>query len=1123
MSGAAWADRELLRVAYALFGLGFGFVNAPITHTAVASLPRDQAGVAAAITATGRQLGAALGIVVIGAVIAAEAPQAAWWTITRCGFGHPRPRRVLHPSPAPVNRFRVRPVGSMSPGLSGRTAPRVSPFRPAPKSERARSARSSVRHINRRQLSMISPLEQISNGDIALQKGHLGVETLGPLRAYAGERELSLGPPKQRAVFAVLALSPNSVVPRAELIDRIWGESPPATAAGSLHTYVAGLRRVLAGLGEPLRSSGSGYALRLGPGQLDIKVVERLAAQARTSLAQQDQTSAVTALNEALARWHSGTALSDLPGPFAAEYRTWASELRLRLLIERAELLLEMGQPADVVDQLRGHARDNPYHERLRALVMTALRRSGRTAEALAHYHDLRKLLAEDLGIDPSAELQALYASILADNAGARTTLTTPQAPAAAAGPVQPAQLPRGVGAGFVGRVASVQQVLHAARFASAASGGDKAEPSRIVMIVGVGGVGKTALAVHCAHLLAADHPDGQLYLNLRGFGPKRPARSPSDALHHLLASLNVGKIPADQEERAALWRSVVRDKRMLIVLDNAESADQVEDLLPGGGPSFTVVTSRNRLSGLAVRYAARRVTLSPFTDEESRELLCDSMGSARVAAEPSAARRLADLCDHLPLALRIASDQVVTGPRSEIAGLIADLEDGQRRLDALQIPDDELCSVRGVLSWSYTRLDAAAAHAFRMLGLFPGVSIRSEVAAALLDIPPSAAASALRSLAAHHLVETTATSYWMHDLTRIYAEEVSGSGETTTSRRQALERVVHWYLRTLEQGYLARNFELPFRVEAEGGQTPLRFGDQKEFVAWCAQEWENISPLVRTAQRIGCHAQTWQLAWLLFDYFYAAGQAREWVDTLRIAMRSAEITENRQAQALLFNHLSVVHSRMGQNSVAVEQLQHGLRLLEDLGDDMLRIALLGNLASTLREAKEYAAALPYAGQALDLADRIGLDYYQAGTRDVLCELHVELGEFEESLRHGISGLTAARRCQNLQLEANILINLGVAEHGLDNADMALRYFQDAVSLCESSGDHYHEGLALFGLAKVHRAGPNRRTAHDLATRALSRLEELGAEEIAEVTDFLRSLDAGPPPEPTEDSGRGAG
>jgi tetratricopeptide (TPR) repeat protein len=270
----------------------------------------------------------------------------------------------------------------------------------------------------------------------------------------------------------------------------------------------------------------------------------------------------------------------------------------------------------------------------------------------------------------------------------------------------------------------------------------------------------------------------------------------------------------------------------------------------------------------------------------------------------------------------------------------------------------------------------------------------------------------------------------------------------------------------------------------------------------------------VRAAQRGGCHDRTWQLAYLLFSYFYAAGQAREWLDTLRIGMRSAELVEDRRAQVVLLNHMSVAHSRMGENDAAVGQLQRGLRMLEDLGDDMLLTSLLGNMASTLREAKRYAEALPYAARALNLAQHSGLDYYAAGCLDVLCELHAELGAFENSLWYGRFGLTAARRCRNALLEANILINLGAAEFGLGHAEAAVGCFQDALSLCERTGDHYHEGLALFGLAKLERAAAGRgrpAAARQLAERALLRLADLDAEEVADVREFVRALEEEPP------------
>ncbi|WP_133259861.1 AfsR/SARP family transcriptional regulator [Streptacidiphilus pinicola] len=600
----------------------------------------------------------------------------------------------------------------------------------------------------------------------------LRVETLGPLRAWAGPTEIALGPPKQRAVFAVLALSEGSLVSRDELVDHLWGPTPPATAVGSVHTYVSGLRRALAGpAGDALVSTGTGYALRLDPDRLDVRAVEQLAARAG-SAREGDPVAAVAACEQALACWRPGAVLGGLPGPFAVEFRAWAADLRLRLLMERAELLLELDRPNGVADELRLHVAAHPYDERLRALLITALHRSGRTADALAQYQDLRRLLAEDLGIDPSAELRELNSSILSENGRIRTTADRALR-AVATEPVCPAQLPCSVGA-FTGRDDEVRRVLAA----SVPADREGRTTAGIMTVVGPGGVGKTALAVHCAHQSAGAYPDGQLYLNLGGFDPRQSPRSPADALHHLLASLNVADIPADQEQRAALWRSVVREKRLLIVLDNAESAEQVERLLPGAGPSFTLVTSRNRLSGLTMRYAARRVVLSPFGPRASLDLLTAVLGPARVRAELPAARRIAELCDGLPLALRIASEQLAAGSSPRLCDLVADLEDPRHRLDVLQIPDDELHSVRGALSCSYARLDAATAHAFRTLGLAPGADIRPEAAAARLGLPLPVTLTALRNLAAQHLLETTGRGFRMRELTRLYAEELSHRDE---------------------------------------------------------------------------------------------------------------------------------------------------------------------------------------------------------------------------------------------------------------------------------------------------------------------------------------------------------
>lgn len=851
---------------------------------------------------------------------------------------------------------------------------------------------------------------------------HLEVQTLGPLRVRIGTREPRLGPPKQQAVLAVLALRGNGFVSRDDLIDALWGEDAPTTAAGSLHTYVSGLRRALGR--DALVSSGPGYALALAPGSLDLASVERLAAAAR---GERDLDAAAALLDKALAHWRPGSVLNGVPGPFAERHRRRAADLRLELQMERADLLLELGRTAGLAERLRELVVGAPYHERLRSLLISALHRSGRTADALAEYRDLRRTLAGELGIEPSPPLRALHTAILAREE------ERPPLPR-----VRPAQLPRGAGR-FVGREKPLRELLDAA-----GDGG-----SRIAMIVGVGGAGKTELAVRSAHLLSGGFPDGQIYANLRGFDPAQPPRAPEEILRRLLASLHPGAMPAEHEDRVALWRSLVRDRRMLIVLDDAATADQVEDLLPGGGPSFVLLTSRSRLSGLAVRYSARRITLGPLTPTESLDLLRSSLGGDRVAGEPEAARRLTELCGHLPLALRIAAEQA----GSRIADLAADLADERRRLDTLRIPEDEPCSVRAVLSVSYERLDAASARAFRVLGLFPGATVRPEAAAALLSVPEGEATTALRVLAAQHLVDASGDGYAMHDLTRIYAAETARTGETADSRRDALARLLGWYTRSLE-----------------------RCGGQAARLARCAAEWENLAPLVPTAHRIGRHDLAARLTVLFQDHYRAAGRDEDWLEGLRLGTRGAELSGNRHAHAVLLGRTGTAHARAGRHDRALPPLRRALRSTAELGDEGLRAALLAELAGALGSLGD-ANALPTAREALALARRSAPEH--AG-RCLAALASLSTGDEAASL--GRAALREARLHRDVLLEAEVLIGLGRAEGGNHHR------FGAALALTRATGDRHHEAQALLALAAAD-------TEHgrDLADRAQAGLTALGA------------------------------
>lgn len=922
-----------------------------------------------------------------------------------------------------------------------------------------------------------------------MSDGRLRVEGIGPLRAFVDGDEIELGPPKQRAAFAVLALCAGTTVSRDELVDRVWGESAPTTAAGSLHTYISGLRRALGPMQDLLVSDRVGYCLRLDREMFDATHTEDLAGRARAA---RDTRNALGAYEQALAQWTAGTLFAGVPGPYVEQARSRLAGLRLQLLVEHAEIA-RPGELPEVVGRLLAEIPAHPFDERLRCVLMSALHRSGRTADALAQYGDLRRGLAADLGISPSQATEAVYAEILA---GDRRQAEEPPADE----PVRPAQLPHD-NETFVGRADELLTVVHS-------SAGGPEPQRRIVMIVGVGGIGKTALAVRGGHMLRDGYPDGQVYINLRGFDPWHAALTPDAALHQLLNSVGARHVPSGREERIALWRSLLADKRMLLVLDNAKSADQVEDLLPGGSTCFVIVTSRDRLARLAVRHAARRISLGPLSDQESLRLLTTAIGEDRVRTEPESARRLTALCDRSPFALQIAAEQVVSTSGARIGSLVGQLENVQHRLDALQLADDPLCSVRGVLSWSFAALGDDAARAFRLLGVFPGASVTRHTAAALFGVEVDRAGILLGKLSALCLLEQEGDRFTMHDLTRVYAGELSGHLEPGEPQ-EALSRVLSWYRVTLStrsgNGLVARGAPIE---PPHSDFPPILFHDQRDCLRWCGVEWQNIAALVRAANRDRQHGSAWHLTCLLFDYFYVAGQPLEWLDLLRVAMRSAEAAGNHLARAMLFNHRSVAYSRLGQNETAVRQLNMGLDLLVHPDDWRHRISLLGNLASTLREAKEYDAARGPAREALALARKEGIDYYVGAMHDVLCELNAETGRWEEAMRDGLPGLEHARRSRSTILEANLLINIGLARHGLGQQEAAEETFGEALRISQDAGDRYHEGLALFGLARASAPGgvPEKAVA-DLARRALARFEELDAEEAAEVRAFLAGLE----------------
>ncbi|MFE4360786.1 BTAD domain-containing putative transcriptional regulator [Kitasatospora sp. NPDC056800] len=628
---------------------------------------------------------------------------------------------------------------------------------------------------------------------------------LGSLEVWTGDgRRIPSEGSRQERLLAALLLNADSSVPVARLVDTVWDERPPATATRQVRNLAGVLRRRFAEADPDappvLLTDGRGYRITLTGHRLDARDFTDRLALARAEAAAGRAPEAVDGLRSALALWR-GPALDGLAVDADAPGAVALDELRLTAWEECLDLELALGRHRTAVPELTALVADHPLRERFTGQLMRALHGSGRTPEGLAAYRRFAERLADELGLDPGPELRALHLELLATEpvpaAPARAEEPpAPTPPAQAQVQSPPAQLPPAL-ATFVGRDAELRALDALLTDPADQGAGPTAAACAVCAVSGPAGVGKTTLAVDWAHRVRDRFPDGQLYADLHGYSVDAPL-APRTVLARFLRALGVpgDRIPAAADEAAALYRSRLADRRLLVILDNARDAEQVRPLLPGAPGCRTVVTSRTRLDGLTVRNGARPLVLDVLPAHQALELLARMVGEHRTRAEPRAAAELADACGRLPLALAVTASRLAASPDRSLTDHAAELLDTEHRLSALQIEGDDTSAVRAAFDLSYRSLPGEARDLLRLLALVPAVGIGADAAAALAGAPPAAVRPVLDRLAAAHLLTPEDRDHYrLNDLLRLYAAERCSVETSAAERRAALVRLGSWYL----------------------------------------------------------------------------------------------------------------------------------------------------------------------------------------------------------------------------------------------------------------------------------------------------------------------------------------